>query len=108
MLQTPLPEGYRPYRLFEYDDGTRHCIIRPEHFIGAAIESTPSLAEPPWDEWSVRITLRDSAIMTLRFGSRSDGFKRAQNFVGTLRQFLEGDALRNAHNAAAKRSRADA
>jgi hypothetical protein len=106
MTQFVTPEGYAPYRLFTYDDQDVSCILRPEQFIGAAA------IKPGFHEsitvgdidWAAKIVLKDGS-MTLQFGFGRGAELRCRGFLNKLREFMEEEALRNAHNAVMRKGK---
>jgi hypothetical protein len=89
-LKYETPEGYLPYRLFSYRDGQHICVLRPEQFVGLAASHEQGVA--------VHVHLKDS-VVTMKFGAGPTADAAADRFVAALTNFLESDALRNAHNA---------
>jgi hypothetical protein len=94
MSDLTVPEGYMPYRLFNYMEGDCICVLRPEQFIGLSVESP----------WTVKVSLKDGYLM-YHFGDGPLAQKRAMAFIDELHVFIEEDALRNAHNAVMRKGR---
>jgi hypothetical protein len=93
------PDGYLPYRLFNYLDGDCLCVIRPEQFIGLAVS--------PDSSWTVKVALKDG-YLNLDFGEGDHAKARALAFAGKLHAFIEDEALRNTHNAVMRKGKGNA
>src|SRR5689334_14853372 len=94
MDQLAMPDGYVPYRLFNYVEGDCVCVLRPEQFIGLSVES----------QWTVKVALKDGYLI-LSFGDGAPAQRRAMAFIDKLHTFVEEEALRNAHNSVMRKGR---
>lgn len=103
MSNLSVPEGYVPYRLFEYDDGAMSCTLRPEQYVGATLlRDYQAVIQPVF--WNVKVTLRDGE-MTLPLGVGAEAQTRGRRFLADLRDFIHADALRNTHNAVMRKGK---
>ncbi len=103
MAKLATPDGYAPYRIFDYEAPFVSFTMRPEQYVSAYMARlTPEAPGRPFDGPGLGV------VVLLKDGHAEiplDTVRGCREFLNAIREFMEADALRNAHNAVMRRGK---